>query len=48
MSESAPHLLGDRLPEFEAELRALVEDLADDGRFSVQVPDLALVLYRKP
>ena len=48
-SGSAPHLFGPRLGHFEAELRTVLEDAAgEDGVFSVQVPDLALVLYRKP
>lgn len=48
MSGSAPHLFGARLAAFERELRTLLERAADRGRFSVQVPDLALVLYRRP
>jgi SAM-dependent methyltransferase len=48
MSGSAPHLFGTRLQEFEGELRALLEAAADAGLFSIQVPDLALVAYRRP
>ena len=48
MSGSAPHLFGSRVSDFEAELRVLLDDAGDDGRFSLQVPDLALVFYRKP
>lgn len=48
MSATAPHLFGDRVEEFERELRDLLAEAADAGRFCVQVPDLALVVYRRP
>lgn len=48
MSGTAPHLFGHRLGDFERDLRDLLGAAGDDGRFSVQVPDLALVSYRRP
>ena len=47
-SSSAPHLFGDRLGDFEQDLRALLAAASDAGLFSEQVPDLALVFYRRP
>ncbi len=48
LSGSAPHLFGDRLADFEHDLRTCLADASDAGRFSEQVPDLALVFYRRP
>lgn len=48
MSGTAPHLFGNHLGDFERHLRDVLDAAADGGRFSVQVPDLALVVYRKP
>lgn len=49
MSGTAPHLFGARHAEFERDLRALLAGAAGpDGAFAVQVPDLALVAYRRP
>jgi SAM-dependent methyltransferase len=48
LSGSAPHLFGDRLAEFERELRDLLAESSGSGLFSEQVPDLALVFYRRP
>jgi SAM-dependent methyltransferase len=48
LSGSAPHLFGDRLADFERELRALLAAASGPGLFSEQVPDLALVFYRRP
>jgi hypothetical protein len=36
VSRSAPHLFGDRLAEFERELRALLFEVSPDGLFSSQ------------
>jgi len=47
-SNTAPHLFGDRVGEFEERLRALLADSSDAGLFSDQIPDLALVFYRRP
>ena len=42
LSRSAPHLFGDRLDEFDAELRQLL----GDGRFSEQMRSIALDIWR--
>jgi SAM-dependent methyltransferase len=47
-SGSAPHLFGDRLGDFEHDLRRLLSAASDQGFFSERVPDLALVFYRRP
>jgi ubiquinone/menaquinone biosynthesis C-methylase UbiE len=47
-SSTAPHLFGDRLDDFERELRALLESAADEGRFSAWQGDIDLVVYRRP
>ena len=47
-SSAAPHLFGDRLGDFERDLRALLESAADDGRFSAWQGDVDLVVYRRP
>jgi SAM-dependent methyltransferase len=48
LSGSAPHLFGDRRADFERELRAGLTAASGSGLFSEQVPDLALVFYRRP
>jgi len=48
LSSSAPHLFGDRLADFEQDLRARLTAASDAGFFSEQTPDLSLVLYRRP
>ena len=45
-TSSAPHLFGERLPEFEAELRALLRQTAPDGRFSERTREIELVIWR--
>jgi len=45
-SFTAPHLFGDRLAEFEAELRALLRRTAPDGRFSERTREIELVVWR--
>ena len=45
-SGSAPHLFGERLGEFEAELRALLRETALDGRFRERTCEIELVLWR--
>ncbi len=47
-SGSAPHLFGDRLADFEHDLRARLNVASDAGLFSEQIPDLALVFYCRP
>jgi SAM-dependent methyltransferase len=47
MSWSAPHLYGDRLEEFVAEARALLEERSPDGLFWDWPGDTAIVIGRK-
>jgi SAM-dependent methyltransferase len=46
LSGSAPHLLGDRLDQFDAELRQLLSDITDDGRFSEHMRSIGLDIWR--
>lgn len=46
-SLSAPHLFGDRLDEFEAELRELLRAAAPDERFSELAREIDLVIWRR-
>ena len=48
MSASAPHLFGDQVETFEAELRRLLEEAAQAGQFSEQPPDTNAFIWRKP
>jgi SAM-dependent methyltransferase len=48
LSSAAPHLFGDRLGEFEADLRALLRRTSPDGRFSERAREIALELWTKP
>lgn len=45
LSSAAPHLFGDRLEQFDAELRRLLADTARDGRFSEEMPSIAVDLW---
>jgi SAM-dependent methyltransferase len=45
-SGSAPHLFGERLREFEAELRGLLRRTAPDGRFSERAREIELVIWK--
>jgi SAM-dependent methyltransferase len=46
MSSSAPHLFGERLREFEEELRALLFGISPAGYFSVRLPANELLIWR--
>ena len=48
LSSSAPHLFGERLEEFEADLRQLLHDVAPSGLFAEQPPDTEVFIWRKP
>jgi SAM-dependent methyltransferase len=48
MSYAAPHLFGDRLESFVAELRDLLERSTDTGRFSDWPGDTAVLIANKP
>jgi SAM-dependent methyltransferase len=45
-SGTAPHLFGERLAEFERELREILAAATPSGRFSVRLPDNILFVYR--
>jgi hypothetical protein len=45
-SGCAPHLFGDRLQEFEGDLRALLANASPDGLFSLALSDNALKIWR--
>ena len=45
-SLSAPHLFGERLGQFEAELRELLRESAPDGRFRELAREIDLVVWR--
>ena len=47
LSSAAPHLFGDRLDEFEADLRALLRHASPEGRFSERAREIALELWTK-
>jgi SAM-dependent methyltransferase len=46
LSGSAPHLFGDRLEEFDAELRKLLAETSADGWFSEQMRSISLDIWR--
>ena len=48
LSGSAPHLFGNRLQDFEADLRHLLHDVAPSGLFAEQPPDTEVFIWRKP
>jgi SAM-dependent methyltransferase len=47
-SGSAPHLFGERLPQYEADLRALLTDASPSGLFAEQTADTEVRIWRKP
>jgi len=46
LSCSAPHLFGDRLPAFDEQLRQLLIDASDEGRFAEQMRSITLSIWR--
>jgi hypothetical protein len=44
-SPTVPHLFGDRLEGFEADLREVLEEASPSGRFSVRLPDNVLSIW---
>ena len=46
LSSAAPHLFGDDVKGFEAEMRALLADVSPDGLFAEQLEDAELRIYR--
>ncbi len=47
-SSSAPHLFGERLAQFEAELRRMLEAASPSGLFAQQTDDASLRIWRLP
>ncbi|MGI5401427.1 class I SAM-dependent methyltransferase [Streptomyces sp. CA-135486] len=47
-SDSAPHLYGDRLDEFERDLRALLHEVSPDGVFAEHLPDTEIWFWHRP
>jgi hypothetical protein len=48
LSWAAPHLFGERLDQFEAELRGLLRSASPSGRFAERARDIELVIWRRP
>lgn len=46
LSSAAPHLFGDRLKQFDGELRGLLVEAADDGCFSEQMRSITVDIWR--
>jgi hypothetical protein len=46
LSSAAPHLFGDRFHDFETALRGLLEAVSPDGRFSEQMRETAVDVWR--
>jgi SAM-dependent methyltransferase len=46
LSSAAPHLFGDRLGQFDAELRGLLSDASPRGRFSEHMRSIAIDIWR--
>jgi SAM-dependent methyltransferase len=47
-SSTAPHLFGDRLSDFETDMRQILSQASPAGRFSVRLPDNILRIWRLP
>jgi ubiquinone/menaquinone biosynthesis C-methylase UbiE len=47
-SSTAPHLLGDRQQDYEADMRQILAQASPSGRFSVRLPDNILRIWRLP
>ena len=46
LSSAAPHLFGDRAHDFDAALRELLASVSPDGRFSEQIRNTAVDVWR--
>jgi SAM-dependent methyltransferase len=46
LSSAAPHLFGERLPDFVADLRSLLRQVSPSGSFSEQLRDIQLAIWR--
>jgi SAM-dependent methyltransferase len=47
-SSTAPHLFGDRLEDFETDMREILAHASPSGRFSLRLPDNILRIWRLP
>lgn len=47
-SDSAPHLFGDRLEDFERDLRAVLRQASPGGRFAERLPATEIKTWRRP
>jgi SAM-dependent methyltransferase len=47
-SDAAPHLFGDRLEDFERDLRAVLQQASPDNRFAERLPPTKIMTWRKP
>lgn len=47
-SSTAPHLFGDRLSDFERDMRGILWRASPGGRFSVRLPDNSLRIWKRP
>jgi hypothetical protein len=47
-SGSAPHLFGDRIDEFEADLHRLLLDSSPSAQFAERLPDTEINIWRTP
>ncbi|MFG2062741.1 class I SAM-dependent methyltransferase [Micromonospora sp. NPDC048871] len=47
-SDMAPHLFGERLKNFERDLRELLREISPDGVFAEQLPDTEILYGHKP
>jgi hypothetical protein len=47
-SDSAPHLFGDRLADFERDLREVLRRASPDGLFAERLPPTDLRIWRAP
>jgi hypothetical protein len=47
-SSTAPHLLGDRLADYERDVREILTRASPEGRFSLRLPDNILRIWRLP
>ncbi|CAM3259340.1 class I SAM-dependent methyltransferase [Stackebrandtia soli] len=48
MSSSAPHLFGEHLNDFEAELGSLLQQVSPGGLFAERQPSTEIIIWRKP
>ncbi|MEN3537512.1 class I SAM-dependent methyltransferase [Microbispora sp. ZYX-F-249] len=47
-SDSAPHLFGDRVRDFEQDLRAMLRQASPGDRFAERLPATEIMIWRKP